>query len=59
VGYVYYQLTDDIGSGDHVGSFKSRVAALGPEVGYAFTVDSVSSRSQNSYIAAPRPSTGR
>ena len=25
VGYVYYQLTADSGSGDHVGSFKSRV----------------------------------
>jgi hypothetical protein len=37
VGYVYYQLTDDSGSGDHVGSFKSRIAAVGPEVGYAFT----------------------
>jgi hypothetical protein len=38
VGYAYYQLTGDSGSGDHVGSFKSRVAALGPEVGYSFTV---------------------
>ena len=37
VGYVYYQLTGDSGSGDLVGSFKSRIAAVGPEVGYAFT----------------------
>jgi len=37
VGYVYYQLTADTGSGNHVGSFKSRVAAVGPEVGYSFT----------------------
>jgi hypothetical protein len=37
-GYVYYQLTADSGSGDHVGSFKSRVASIGPEVGYTFTV---------------------
>jgi len=37
VGYVYYQLTGDSGSGDHVGSFLSRVAAVGPEVGYAFS----------------------
>jgi hypothetical protein len=37
VGYVYYQLTGDSGSGEHVGSFKSRVAAVGPEVGYSFT----------------------
>jgi hypothetical protein len=37
VGYVYYQLTADSGSGDIVGSFKSRIASVGPEVGYAFT----------------------
>ena len=35
-GYVYYQLTGDGGSGNLVGSFKSRVAAAGPEVGYLF-----------------------
>jgi len=38
VGYVYYQLSGDSGSGDRVGSFKSRVASAGPEVGYAFTI---------------------
>jgi hypothetical protein len=38
-GYVYYQLTADSGSGDLVGAFKSRVAAAGPEVGYAFNVN--------------------
>jgi hypothetical protein len=36
VGYVYYQLTGDSGSGDRVGAFKSRVASAGPEVGYVF-----------------------
>jgi hypothetical protein len=36
VGYVYYQLTGDSGSGDRVGAFKSRIASAGPEVGYAF-----------------------
>lgn len=36
-GYVYYQLTGDSGSGARLGSFKSRVAAIGPEAGYAFT----------------------
>jgi hypothetical protein len=35
-GYLYYQLTGDSGSGAKLGPFKSRVAALGPEVGYAF-----------------------
>lgn len=37
-GYVYYQLTDDTGTGAKLGAFKSRVAAIGPEVGYAFTI---------------------
>ena len=41
VGYVYYQLTADTGSGDHVGSFKSRVASVGPLVGYSFTLGSL------------------
>jgi hypothetical protein len=36
VGYVYYQLTGDSGSGDRVGAFKSRIASAGPEVGYTF-----------------------
>jgi hypothetical protein len=35
-GYAYYQLTGDSGSGDRLGSFKSRIAAIGPELGYAF-----------------------
>jgi hypothetical protein len=37
-GYVYYQLTGDSGSGDTVGPFKSRVAAVGPQIGYTFKV---------------------
>lgn len=37
-GYVYYQLTGDSGAGAKLGPFKSRVAAIGPEVGYAFAV---------------------
>ncbi|MDM0081139.1 transporter [Variovorax sp. J31P179] len=38
-GYVYYQLTGDSGSGDRVGAFKSRIAAIGPELGYAFKLN--------------------
>jgi hypothetical protein len=38
VGYVYYQLTGDSGSGAKLGPFKSRVASVGPELGYAFTI---------------------
>ncbi len=37
-GYVYYQLTSDSGSGARLGSFKSKVAAVGPEVGYVFNM---------------------
>ena len=36
VGYVYQQLTGDSGSGDKVGAFKSRVASVGPQLGYVF-----------------------
>jgi len=35
-GYVYNQLSGDSGSGNQLGSFKSRVAAVGPELGYSF-----------------------
>ncbi|QWE19876.1 transporter [Polynucleobacter sp. AP-Kolm-20A-A1] len=37
-GYVYYQLTADTGSGDNVGAFKSRVSAVGPQIGYLFNI---------------------
>ena len=33
-GYVYYQLTDDSGAGDEVGGNRSRIAAIGPQIGY-------------------------
>ena len=33
-GYVYYQLTNDTGTGDIVGGNRSRVAAVGPQIGY-------------------------
>lgn len=33
-GYAYYQLTADSGSGDDVGANRSRVAAIGPQIGY-------------------------
>jgi hypothetical protein len=38
VGYYYQQLSGDSGSGATLGDFKSRVAALGPQVGYFFDV---------------------
>jgi len=33
-GYGYYQLTGDSGGGDAVGDNRSRVAAIGPQIGY-------------------------
>ena len=38
VGYLYGQVSGDSGSGDRVGSFESRVAAIGPQIGYLFPV---------------------
>jgi hypothetical protein len=38
VGYFYDQLTCDSGSGDRVGFFKSRVVAIGPQIGYLFPI---------------------
>jgi hypothetical protein len=37
-GYVYYQLTDDTGSGNTCGPCKSRIAGVGPQAIYSFTV---------------------
>lgn len=37
-GYLYYQLTGDSGAGARLGPFKSRVAAVGPEIGYVFSI---------------------
>jgi hypothetical protein len=38
VGYLYYQLTGDSGSGATLGGFESKIAAIGPELGYFFKV---------------------
>lgn len=38
VGYVYRQLTGDSGSGAVLGDFKSRVSAVGPQIGHFFSV---------------------
>ncbi len=36
VGYFYYQLTRDSGSGAKLGDFKSQVNGIGPQLGYFF-----------------------
>jgi hypothetical protein len=38
VGYYYQQLTADRGEGAVLGDYKSRVTALGPQVGYLFPI---------------------
>ena len=38
VGYFYNQISGDSGSGDRIGSFKSRVIGLGPQVSFLFPV---------------------
>lgn len=38
VGYAYQQITGDSGAGATFGDFKSRVFAVGPQVGYLFPV---------------------
>jgi hypothetical protein len=38
VGYFYYQITGDSGSGALLGDFKSRVNGIGPQVGYIFNM---------------------
>ena len=36
VGYYFYQLTGDTGSGATLGDFKARVGGIGPQAGYFF-----------------------
>jgi hypothetical protein len=36
VGYFYDQLSCDTGAGNRVGCFESRVAGVGPQIGYVF-----------------------
>ena len=38
VGYLYDQIGCDSGSGDRVGCFQSRVASIGPQIGFIFPV---------------------
>jgi hypothetical protein len=38
VGYLYYQVSGDSGRGATLGSFRSRVVGVGPQIGYALTL---------------------
>src|SRR5262249_18013253 len=39
VGYFFQQLTGDSGAGATLGDFKSRVAGIGPQIGFVFPVN--------------------
>ncbi len=60
VGYVYDQLSCDSGSGDRVGCFESRVAGIGPQVGFIFPVGGMQGylnfKGYGEFDAAARPS---
>jgi hypothetical protein len=60
VGYLYDEVSCDSGSGDHVGCFESRVAGIGPQVGYLFPVGKmqgyVNLKAYGEFDAAARPS---
>ena len=60
VGYLYDQFSCDSGSGDRVGCFESRVAGIGPQVGYLFPVGEMQGylnlKSYAEFDAADRPS---
>jgi len=38
VGYFFNQISCDSGAGDRVGCFESRVAGIGPQIGYIFPI---------------------
>jgi hypothetical protein len=60
VGYFYDQLSCDSGSGDNVGCFESRVAGIGPQIGFIFPVGGMQGylnfKGYGEFAAADRPS---
>jgi hypothetical protein len=60
VGYYYQQLTADRGQPSYLGEFKSRVVAVGPQIGYFFPIADaqgyVSLKAYGEFAAENRPS---
>jgi opacity protein-like surface antigen len=60
VGYIYDQVTGDRGSGAVLGSFESRIYAVGPQVGYLFPIGkmqgTLNARAYYEFGAVNRPS---
>jgi len=59
VGYLYNQLSDDIGAPPQLGGFRSRVAGVGPQVGWSFTIGrlaiDLNLRAYSEFAAENRP----
>jgi hypothetical protein len=60
VGYLYYEVPCDSGSGDHVGCFESLVAGIGPLIGYIIPIAGMQGylhfKASAEFDAADRPS---
>lgn len=60
VGYVYQQITDDFGQPANLGGFRSRVASIGPQIGYIFPIGTnqafLGLKGYGEFDAANRPS---
>jgi hypothetical protein len=58
-GYFFQQISGDSGAGDRLGSFESRVAGVGPQVGYYFPVGDqqgyLNLRAYGEFAAVNRP----
>ena len=60
VGYLYDQVSCDGGAGDRVGCFESRVAGIGPQIGFIFPIGGMQGylnfKTYAEFDAADRPS---
>jgi len=61
VGYFYNQISPDTGAGATLGSFESRVAGIGPQIGYAFPIGNgaqgyINVKGYKEFAAQNRPS---
>jgi hypothetical protein len=60
VGYAYQQISDDTGGSPILGGFRSRVLAVGPQIGYIFPIGNMQGylnlKGYGEFDAANRPS---
>ncbi len=59
MGYYFQQVTGDSGTGAILGDFKSRVAGVGPQIGYLFPINDmqgyVNVKAYKEFAAENRP----